>query len=285
MASSELILNPDGSVYHLGLLPHQVAPVILTVGDPERVAKISQYFDVIEVKKHTRELCTHTGTFEGQRITVISTGMGTDNIDIVLTELDALVNIDLTTMQPKKNISSLTIIRLGTSGATQQNIPVDSFLISTKAIGFDNLLHFYPCEDILDIGFAGALQKQLDLNPQLNTPYVVAANNELIERFSKAGFAKGIAATHSGFYGPQGRSIRLQSQYPDWNERLEAFDYLGQKITNLEMETAGIYGMAVLMGHRALSVNAILANRIQGTFSDQPEQVVETMIQKVLKLL
>lgn len=285
MASSELILNSNGSVYHLGLQPNEVAPIVITVGDPERVSKISNYFDAVEVKKHVREMCTHTGSYRGQRMTVISTGMGTDNIDIVLTELDALVNIDLKTMKPKKNTTSLTIVRMGTSGAAQDNIPVGSLLISTKAVGFDNLLHFYPCDDLIDIAFARALQEQLDLDAHLNTPYVIAGNNELIQRFSKEGFLQGVTATHPGFYGPQGRSIRIQSQYPDWNERLKAFDYLGQKITNLEMETAGIYGMAALMGHKALSVNAILANRIQGTFSDNPDKVVDSMIRKVLNLL
>jgi len=285
MASSELILNPDGSVYHLGLLPNEIGHTILTVGDPDRVPKISKHFETLEVQKHIRELCTHTGTFKGQRITVISTGMGTDNIDIVLTELDALVNVDLKTLKPKKKLTSLRIIRLGTSGAAQPDIPLGSFLLSKKAVGFDNLLHFYSCDAHLDIPFALALQEQLGLNEHLNTPYVVSANKQLIDRFSTVGFVKGITATHSGFYGPQGRRIRIATQYPDWNDRLESFDYLGQKISNLEMETAGIYGLSAIMGHQALSVNAIIANRTWGTFSDHPERVIDSMIRKVLNLL
>ncbi|MDG1761440.1 MAG: nucleoside phosphorylase [Flavobacteriaceae bacterium] len=285
MASSELILNPDGSVYHLGLLPHEIGHTILTVGDPDRVPKISKYFETLEVQKQTRELCTHTGTYNGQRITIISTGMGTDNIDIVLTELDALVNVNLTTLIPKKELTSLRIIRLGTSGASQSNIPLGSLLLSKTAIGFDNLLHFYPCEEHLDIPFARALQEQLGLNEHLNTPYVISANKELLNRFSTEGFVQGITATHPGFYGPQGRRIRMDTQYPDWNQQLESFDFLGKKISNLEMETAGIYGLAAIMGHQALSVNAIIANRKLGTFSEQPNAVVDLMIQKVLNLL
>ena len=285
LKESELIINPDGSIYHLNLKPSEVANSIITVGDPDRVASVSQYFDTIEVKKQKREFCTHTGTYKGKRITVISTGIGTDNIDIVFNELDALVNIDFKTREIKTDITALDIIRIGTSGAIQTNIPINSFLISELAVGFDSLLHFYDSESIQHQEISQAIIEQTNWFEKKSEPYVVKGSKELIEQFSSSKTVSGFTATNVGFYGPQGRILRLKTQDDMLNDKLSAFEFNELKITNLEMETAGIYGLSKLLGHNALSLNAILANRSTGEFSDNPSEIVDQLIRYTLDKL
>lgn len=285
IAESELILNPDGSIYHLNILPEDLATTIITVGDPDRVSSVSKYFDTIEVQKGKREFITHTGTYKGKRITVISTGIGTDNIDIVFNELDALVNVDLETRQVKESHQQLDIIRIGTSGSIQENIPVDSFLISDYAVGFDSLLHFYDSEHVQNTAIAEAFVKHADWFAKKSMPYVVKASNSLVDQLASDRTVLGFTATNVGFYGPQSRKIRLNVQDEGLNDKLASFNYEGKQITNLEMETAGIYGLASLLGHKAISMNAIIANRPLGQFSKTPKQTVDQLIQYTLNKL
>ncbi|RAJ16165.1 nucleoside phosphorylase [Olleya aquimaris] len=279
---SELILNPDGSVYHLNLKPEHIADTIITVGDPDRVSNVTQYFDSVDFKTHKREFHTQTGTFKGKKITVISTGIGTDNIDIVFNELDALINIDLSTRTINKTLKSLDIIRIGTSGSIQKNIPIDAFLISEKAVGFDSLLHFYDSKSIQDFNTSEALVKHTQWFSSKSKPYVVDADRTLVSKMQSNKTVTGFTATNVGFYGPQGRILRLPIQDNDLNDKLASFDYANQPITNLEMETAGIYGLSKLLGHRAVSMNAIIANRATGEFSKNPKQIVDDLIQYTL---
>lgn len=285
LSPSELILNPDGSIYHLNLRPEDIAATIITVGDPDRVADVSRYFDTIDVKRHKREFKTHTGTYKEKKITVISTGIGTDNIDIVFNELDALVNIDFETRIIKEKLTTLDLIRIGTSGAIQEDIPLDSLLISEIAIGFDSLLQFYGNTSFLDADFSEAFIKYTNWSTHKSSPYVVKADGKLIDLFSSEGILKGITATNVGFYGPQGRVLRLGLQDFQLNEKITSFEYQEKKISNLEMETSGIYGMAKLLGHRAVSLNAILANRANSTFSSKPNETVDRLIQYTLSCL
>lgn len=282
IAASELILNEDGSIYHLNLLPEDLAPTVITVGDPDRVSSVTKYFDSIEVSKHKREFNTQTGTYKGKRITVISTGIGTDNIDIVFNELDALVNIDFTTRTLKKQHTALDIIRIGTSGTIQPNIALDSFLISEMAIGFDSLLHFYKSNHVLHPEVSTEFVKQTNWADDKSTPYVVSYNEKLGSKFKSDKVVTGFTATNVGFYGPQSRVLRLEVNDELLNEKLANFSYNKLQITNLEMETAGIYGMAKLLGHRAVSMNAIIANRALGQFSEKPANVVDELIQYTL---
>ncbi|RMA64261.1 nucleoside phosphorylase [Ulvibacter antarcticus] len=282
---SELILNEDGSIYHLNLKPDDLASTVITVGDPDRVAQVSKHFDSIEVNVSKREFKTHTGRFRGKRITVISTGIGTDNIDIVFNELDALANIDFESRTIREKLQKLTIIRIGTSGAIQKDIPVDSFLASEAAIGFDNLLHFYGNTGFLETDLSEAFIKHTHWNPKKSDPYVVSADSSLLALFNSVEMKKGITATNVGFYGPQGRKLRLDLEDDDLNKKIGSFVYTGNRITNLEMETSGIYGMAKLLGHKAISLNAILANRANGTFSKQPQKTVERLIEYTLNKL
>ncbi|WP_338733908.1 nucleoside phosphorylase [Mangrovimonas cancribranchiae] len=282
---SELILNPDGSVYHLNLKPEHIAKTIITVGDPDRVDKVTKYFDTIDFKVRKREFHTQTGTLNGTRLSVVSTGIGTDNIDIVLNELDALVNIDLERREVKPNHTSLNIIRIGTSGSLQENIPVDSFLLSEYAIGFDSLLHFYDSEQVQYQNISNALIAHTNWHQKKSQPYVVKGDNRLLEKLSSNQTFVGCTATNVGFYGPQGRVLRLPLQDDLLNDKLASFDYEGIKITNLEMETAGIYGLSSLLGHNALSANAIIANRPNGTFSKSPKIITEKLIQYALEKL
>ena len=274
---SEFILNEDGSIYHLNLIPNQLATTVITVGDPDRVNQITQHFDTIEFKVHKREFHTQTGSYKGKRISVISTGIGTDNIDIVLNELDALVNIDFGTRKIKKKLTSLNIIRIGTSGSIQKNIPIDSFLVSETAVGFDSLLHFYKSEGVLELKFSESLLTHLILPRENGVPYVVNADPSLLSYFDKDYF-KGTTVTNCGFYGPQGRVLRLPLNNPHLNERMASFNHMDKTITNLEMETAGIYGLSKLLGHRAVSLNAIVANRATGQFSADPTATVDKLI-------
>lgn len=285
IASSELILNEDQSIYHLNLHPTDLANTIITVGDPERVALVSSFFDTIEVKKQKREFLTHTGTYNQKRITVISTGIGTDNIDIVLNELDALANINFTAKTIKKTLKSLRIIRIGTSGAVQENIPIGTILLSEKAIGLDALMHFYHATHIIDTAGSAAFVRHMKWDANKPLPYMVNASASLLSLFNNASFAKGITLTNVGFYGPQARNLRLNSNTDNFHNRLKSFRYLNKPVTNLEMETAGIYGLCALLGHQAISINCILANRALGTFSSDPETVVKQAVEIALKTL
>lgn len=283
---SELILNADGSIYHLGLKPENLAPTIISVGDPDRVEMVSSFFDSIEFQTRKREFHTITGNYKEKRLTVISTGIGTDNIDIVLNELDALANIDFENRRPKPVFSPLEIIRIGTSGAIQEDIPVDSFLLSETAIGFDGLLHYYKTDDNPEEGFLTELEQSLKLSPKLPQPYLANCDEVLKTYFSNSPDIKiGTTATLPGFYAPQGRMLRGKLRDEKFLEKLVSFRHKGRKITNLEMETAGIYGMAKLLGHRAVSLNAILANRITGEFSENPQETVYKLIELTLEQL
>ncbi|WP_207426245.1 nucleoside phosphorylase [Pedobacter sp. SYSU D00535] len=284
IASTDLILNPDGSVYHLNLLPEDIADTIITVGDQDRVAEVSFFFDTIEIKKSKREFVTHTGYIGRKRISVISTGIGTDNIDIVLNELDALVNIDLETREPKAEKKSLTIVRIGTSGALQSSVPVDSVLVSEYAVGLDSLMHYYEMEDSEEeLGLKQAFSEHLSSLPGIS-PYVCRASKRLLVEFG-TGVSKGITVTTPGFYAPQGRLVRAKNRVNDLIQHLSDFEHQGATITNLEMETAGLYALAKVLGHEALSVNAILANRITNEFSKNPQQTISRAIGLTLKKL
>ena len=282
---SELILNPDGSVYHLNLRPEHIANTIITVGDPDRVDGVTQYFDSVDFKTRKREFHTQTGTYKGKRLSVVSTGIGTDNIDIVFNELDALVNIDLEKREIKEKLTSLDIVRIGTSGSIQENIPIDAFLISEYAVGFDSLLHFYDSEAVQYKDISNALMQHTNWFKDKSTPYVVKSDDALLSKLSSNKTHKGFTATNVGFYGPQGRILRLPIQDNDLNDKLANFNFQGKAITNLEMETAGIYGLASLLGHKALSMNAIIANRATGEFSKDPKTVVDNLIKYTLDKL
>jgi uridine phosphorylase len=281
---TDLILNADGSIYHLNLQPEDIAGTVITVGDPDRVGEVSKYFDHVELKKSKREFVTHTGTIGNKRLTVLSTGIGTDNIDIVLNELDALVNIDLHTRLPKKDLRSLDVIRIGTSGAIQGDIPVDSLLVSTAAFGMDTLMHYYK-QDISPEGekLLADFKSVLSANHHFS-PYITQADKSLTEKLAN-GLQQGITISAPGFYAPQGRQVRAKLAITGLIEAIQGFNSGGQRITNLEMETAGIYGMAATLGHRAISFNVILANRVTQQFSKQPQQVMDACIKQVLELV
>lgn len=285
LGPSELILNQDNSIYHLNLLPKDIANTIITVGDPDRVSDVSKYFDTIEIKKGKREFITHTGFLNNKRITVISTGIGTDNIDIVLNELDALVNIDFNTRSIKKNKTCLDIIRIGTSGAIQKDIAVDSFIMSEYAMGFDNLLHFYESSNVQLTAIQDAFTKHAQWPKQTNTPYVVKYDDSLAEKFKENHIRLGFTVTNTGFYGPQGRTLRLSLDDKNLNQKISSFRYKNMPITNLEMETSGIYGLSKLLGHKAVSLNCILANRNTGEFSKTPSKSIDKLIQYTLQKL
>lgn len=285
LGPSELILNADGSIYHLNLLPEDIATTIITVGDPDRVSQVSNYFDHIELKKGKREFLTHTGMLNKKRLTVISTGIGTDNIDIVLNELDALVNIDFLKRQIKEKKTQLDIIRIGTSGAIQPDIPVDSFLISEYAIGFDALLHFYDSAKVLHFSISDAFVAQTNWSNVKSVPYVVGCDVNLASKLASKSTIQGFTATNIGFYGPQNRTLRLKTSDKDLHTKLSSFQFENLKITNLEMETSGIYGLSKLLGHRAVSMNCILANRATGIFSKNPEKSVKELIKYTLTQL
>ncbi|RZK48206.1 MAG: phosphorylase [Pedobacter sp.] len=282
IAESDLILNEDGSIYHLNLHPEDIAPLVITVGDMDRVAEVSKHFDHIELKKGKREFITHTGTLGSKRITVISTGIGTDNIDIVFNELDALVNIDFETRTIKSKHTSLSIIRVGTSGAIQEDIPMGTILASTFGLGFDALMHFYEqtnnAEEQYLLNKIGTHFSQI----AGLKPYLTQASSKLLAHFAPE-FEKGITVTSPGFYAPQGRQVRAQNKVPNLIHELQSFSYKEHRITNLEMETAGIYALANALGHEALSVNAILASRVKLEFSQHPQKIVDKAIQEVLE--
>ena len=282
---SELILNSDGSIYHLNLKPEDIADTIIFVGDPDRVATVSGFFDSVEIKKSKREFTTHTGYKNGKRLTVLSTGIGTDNIDIVLNELDALVNIDFTKRIPKDEHTSLNIIRIGTSGALQPAIKVDDFLISKLAIGLDNLPHFYKSQLFDNEDFELEFKKKTNWYNKKSSPYLVEADPSLLRMFRNPNIHEGCTVTAIGFYGPQSRTLRLKPEDDLLNEKLASLIFNGVQVTNLEMETAGIYALSSLLGHSAISMNCILANRPNKTFSKAPQSAVENLISYVLEII
>lgn len=282
IAESDLIINPDGSIYHLNLLPGDIADNIITVGDPDRVSDVSKYFDRIEYKKGKREFITHTGYVAEKRITVISTGIGTDNIDIVFNELDALVNIDFNTRQVKDKLTSLNIIRVGTSGAVQPDLPMGTILASSYGLGMDALMNFYLSEPSAEENeLLAAVQLHFSHLKKVN-PYLTSASKTLLNTIGK-GLPQGITMTAPGFYAPQGRMVRAKNAVPDFIKLINSFNNGQQRITNLEMETAGIYALAKVLGHQALSINAILASRVKFEFSQTPNQIVDQAIRLVLE--
>lgn len=276
--ASELIINSDGSIYHLHLKPEHLASLVFTVGDPDRVPMVSRYFDEVEIKMQKREFVTHTGWLNGQRVTVMSTGMGTDNIEILMTELDALVNVDLETRQIKKEKSSLKIIRLGTSGSMQADISVGSFLGSKVGIGLDTLMEFYPSLEG-DSDLAQAVKNELGLT---FSPYQAAASAELLSQLDER-FILGNTLTCPGFYAPQGREVRLKPKFDQMIERLAGIKSPSGKLSNFEMETAGYYAMGKLLGHQMLSLNAIVANRPLKKFDEKAEKTVDSLIRAALE--
>lgn len=285
IAHSELILNPDGSVYHLNLKPEHIADTIILVGDQYRVEKITKLFDTVEYSIQKREFKTQTGYYKNKKLTVISTGIGPDNIDIVLNELDSLVNIDLETRTIKKNLTKLNFVRIGTSGSLQPNIAVDSFVMSMYGLGLDNMMRSYEIDLISEKEIEKAFVSHTNWDLKKGLPYVVKGSETLVKAFDSEKVHKGFTATAGGFYGPQGRILRLDIQDKLLNQKMDCFDYQGIKITNLEMETAAIYGLGKLLGHNCLSMNAIIANRANGTFSSDPYKIVEQLIAYVLDRL
>ncbi|WP_179018885.1 nucleoside phosphorylase [Winogradskyella forsetii] len=275
---SELILNPDGSVYHLNLKPEDISDTIIFVGDQDRVEKITKHFDSIEFSTQKREFKTQTGYYQDKRITVISTGIGPDNIDIVLNELDALVNIDLKTRKVKPELSSLNIIRIGTSGSLQKDIPVDAFLISTHALDINGMLHFYQIDGISNPEIEDEFIKHTNWDKNKARPIIINNSKYLEKYFDGHSIFKGMTGTAGGFYGPQGRVLRLPLQDAGLNSKLDNFSYKDFRITNFEMETSVIYGLSKLLGHEALSLNAIIANRATGDFSKDPKKTVDKLI-------
>lgn len=278
IAASELILNPDGSIYHLNLKPEHLATNIIFVGDQDRVPKVAKHFNTIEFETQKREFRTITGTYKGTRFTVMSTGIGPDNIDIVINEIDALVNINFETRTLKKEFTQLNIVRIGTSGSLQDYIPVDSFVLAKYGIGFDGVLHSYDCNHVLNPDFEDAFIKHTNWNSRKARPYVVKNSSDLENKLSSDEVFIGVTATAVGFYGPQGRVLRLAIEDPNLNHKIDNFEFNNVKITNLEMETSAIYGLSKLLGHNACSMNAIIANRANGNFSKDPKKAVEKLI-------
>jgi len=285
IAESEMIINSRGAIYHLDLRPEELATNIIVVGDPDRVAIVSKHFDKIEFKRQHREFISHTGYVGKTRITCTSTGIGPDNIDIVMNEFDALVNIDFETRQIKPNLTALNIMRIGTSGSLQGDIPVDSFVAGTHGLGLDNLLNYYRLEhNEQERELLHSFVTHTQLHGQISHPYISLASPGLLKHFVD-GFHQGITVTCPGFYGPQGRVLRLGVRNPDLIDRLTEFRYGQHRITNFEMETSAIYGLGKLLGHHCLSMNAIVANRIKKEFTKDAQKTIEQLIQKVLETI
>jgi uridine phosphorylase len=286
MGDSELIITPNGCIYHLDLHPDEIAETIITVGDPDRVAKVSRYFDRIEVKKEHREFVTHTGYIGSKRITVLSTGIGPDNVEIVLNELDALVNIDFNSRTEKSHHTQLKIFRMGTSGSLQDDIEVDSLLVSSFGIGLDNMLHYYKHEYNAEEGFIlNDFQNHTSLQGRPVEPYIAECSIQLLNHFTTNDFIHGVTLTCPGFYAPQGRRLRLPLAYPNLVEKAASFQSGAHRITNMEMETAAIYGLGKLLGHQCLSINNIINNRKAKTFSEDLPKAVDRMITTSLSLI
>lgn len=282
-AASELIINEDGSAFHLHVKPGQLADKILLVGDPGRVDMVASHFDTREMEVSSREFRTVTGTYKGKRLSVISTGIGCDNIDIVVNEIDALVNIDFQTRFEKEEKKSLELVRIGTCGGLQPYTPFGTFICSQKSIGFDGLLNFYAGRnEVCDLPFEEAFKKHMDWNPLLCAPYVIDADAELLERIGQDDMVRGVTIACGGFYGPQGRVLRVPLADPDQNERIACFEYEGHQITNFEMESSALQGLAKLMGHKALTVCMVVANRVAKHVNANYKNSIDALIVKVL---
>ncbi|WP_321518637.1 nucleoside phosphorylase [uncultured Bacteroides sp.] len=282
-AESELIINPDGSVFHLHLKPEQLADKVILVGDPGRVATVASHFESKECEVESREFKTITGSYKGKRITVLSTGIGCDNIDIVANELDALANIDFKTREEKKEFRQLELVRIGTCGGLQPNTPVGTFICSQKSIGFDGLLNFYAGRnEACDLTFEEAFKKHMNWSPLLCAPYVIDANAELISRINQGDMVNGVTIAAGGFFGPQGRELRVPLADPQQNEKVESFEYNGFKITNFEMESSALAGLAKLMGHKAMTVCMVIANRLIKEANTGYKNSIDTLIKTVL---
>ncbi len=283
-APSELIINEDGSVFHLHVRPEQLADKIILVGDPGRVQTVASHFDRLECDIQSREFHTITGWFQGKRISIVSTGIGCDNIDIVLNELDALANIDFETRTEKDQLRSLELVRIGTCGGLQPNTPVGTYIASCKSIGFDGLLNFYAGRnEVCDLAFEEAFKQHMHWNPLLCAPYVIDANAELIERVAGKEMVRGVTIACGGFFGPQGRELRIPLADPDQNRKVEAFEYQGWKITNFEMESSALAGLARLMGHRAMTCCMVIANRLAGEANTGYKGTIDGLIRLVLE--
>ncbi len=282
--NSELILNDDGSIFHLHLKPEDIADTVILVGDPSRVNLIATYFDTIEKEVSNREFRTITGYYKDTRLSVISTGIGTDNIDIVVNELDALVNIDISKKIPKEKLKSLDIIRIGTSGSLQKDVAIDSFVISTKSIGFDGILNFYKDRNkVSDLDFENAFMLHTNWNALLAKPYVVNSSSKLADRLKSEKTINGVTISANGFYGPQGRILRLPIADNELNNKIADFLYKGERVTNYEMESSAIAGLSQLMGHNAVTICAIIANRATGDASPDYHKTIRTLIEYTLK--
>jgi len=283
---TELITNRDGSIFHLNLLPGDISDKIVIVGDPGRVDMLSELFESVRVRKENREFRTVTGTFDGREITIISSGIGTDNIDILVNELDALVNIDLNTGMVKEDTVSLTFVRLGTSGGLRSDVPAGSCVLTETAIGFDGLLHFYEGYDwILDTALSDVLVEYLEWPDTLSYPYSVNGNRELIDLFSKESFIRGITISAPGFYAPQGRTLRLNTFDNEINKKLSEFSFRGRKICNYEMESSAIYGLSALLGHKAITICLVIGNRVSGEFINDYKPLIKDLAHKVLQII
>ena len=280
---SELIINEDGSIFHLHLKPEQLADKIILVGDPDRVETVASYFDTKECSVSNREFHSVTGTYKGKRLTTLSHGIGTDNIDIVLTELDALANIDFDTRTIKPELKQLTLVRVGTSGGLQDYTPVGTYVAAEKSIGFDGVVYFYANnEEVRDQDFEAELLKQLKWKPAGIWPYIVNSDCSLLNQIAKDDIIRGLTIAANGFYGPQGREIRLPLADPELNKKIEAFDYQGKKITNYEMESSSLAALSAMMGHRAMTVCCIIAGRVAENMNTSYKGSIQGLIEKVL---
>ena len=282
-APSELIINEDGSIFHLHLKPQELADKVILVGDPGRVALVASHFDGVECEANNREFRTITGNFKKKRITIVSTGIGCDNIDIVLNELDALANINFETRKENAKLRPLTLVRIGTCGGLQPNTPIGTFIASEKSIGFDGLLNYYANRDKLDIAFEKEFKKQVNWNPQLGNPYVAEADKELLEQIAQDDMVRGVTIACGGFFGPQGRRLRIPLADPQLNEKIVKFEYNRYKITNFEMESSALAGLAQHMGHKAVTCCMVIANRIQKEANSGYKNTIDGLIKKVLE--
>ena len=282
-APSELIINEDGSIFHLHLKPQELADKVILVGDPGRVALVASHFDGVECEANNREFRTITGNFKKKRITIVSTGIGCDNIDIVLNELDALANINFETRKENANLRPLTLVRIGTCGGLQPNTPIGTFIASEKSIGFDGLLNYYANRDKLDVAFEKEFKKQVNWNPQLGNPYVADADKELLEQIAQDDMVRGVTIACGGFFGPQGRRLRIPLADPQLNEKIVKFEYNRYKITNFEMESSALAGLAQHMGHKAVTCCMVIANRRQKEANSGYKNTIDGLIKKVLE--
>ena len=282
-APSELIINEDGSIFHLHLKPQELADKVILVGDPGRVALVASHFDGVECEANNREFRTITGNFKKKRITIVSTGIGCDNIDIVLNELDALANINFETRKENAKLRPLTLVRIGTCGGLQPNTPIGTFIASEKSIGFDGLLNYYANRDKWDSAFEKEVKKQVNWKPQLGNPYVADADKELLEQIAQDDMVRGVTIACGGFFGPQGRRLRIPLADPQLNEKIVKFEYNRYKITNFEMESSALAGLAQHMGHKAVTCCMVIANRIQKEANSGYKNTIDGLIKKVLE--